>query len=400
MSFMLQQPIDFPAHNVEVDRVWKAFNAGKPYRVPVSVIGSITNYPLNPVLNTRGWSFQQFFEDPEIQIQAQLAHQKWTRFNVYCDQEMGLPENGWSLTVNFQNSYEAGWVGCPLRYFAGQVPDTEEMLHEEKEKLYDLPRLLPVDHGLLGRGLAFYDYMHEACKHLEYEGRPVNPPARMPGEGTDGPLDLAYKLRGAGNLLIDMLTDEDYYHDLMTYITDNVIHRMKRLREMRWARFPDSPDAGVYRSPNYYFADDAIALLSLEHYREFVYPYHKRFFDEFSDGAGASVHLCGDATRHFKFIHEALGVTAFDTGFPVDHGWLRRELGPDVQINGGPTVMVIKDGTPSDIESEVRRICASGVMDGGKFVMIAANNMAPRTPVENIATLYEATKQYGQYAWQ
>ncbi|HEY3416284.1 MAG TPA: uroporphyrinogen decarboxylase family protein [Armatimonadota bacterium] len=396
MSFVLQQPIDYPAHNEEVRRVWEAFSAGKPYRVPVSIGGSITNYLLNPALNVQGWTFQQFFEDPEVQIQAQLAYQQWTRFNLYCDREMGMPE-AWSLVVDFQNSYEAGWVGCPLHYFDGLVPDTQEILRDDKEKLYDLPKLLPVDHGLMKRALDCFDYMHEACTHLEFAGRPVNPPARLPAEGTDGPLDLAYKLRGAENLLVDMLADEDYYHDLMTYVTDNIINRIKQLRQLRWTRFPDSSDANVYRLPNYSFADDAIALLSEEHYREFVYPYHQRIFNEFSDGAAASIHLCGDSTRHFKFIHQALHVMAFDTGFPVDHGRLRHTLGPDVQINGGPTVMVVKDGTPADIESEVRRICASGVMHGGKFVMIAANNLAPRTPVENIAALYQATKHYGRY---
>ena len=222
-------------------------------------------------------------------------------------------------------------------------------------------------------------------------------PGAMPGEGTDGPLDVAYKLRGADNLLLDMMTDERYYHDLMTYVTENLIRRMKYMRERRWEKFPDSPDKGIFKRTGYFFADDAIALLSAEHYKEFVYPYHRRFFDEFSDGSDASIHLCGDATRHFKFLRDNLGIRAFDTGFPVDHGRLRRELGPDVTINGGPTVMLLKDGSCGEIVSDVRRICESGVMDGGRFVMIVANNMAPQTPVENIKVMYEATKLYGRY---
>ena len=87
----------------------------------------------------------------------------------------------------------------------------------------------------------------------------------------------------------------------------------------------------------------------------------------------------------------------FDTGFPVNHGALRQELGPDVTIQGGPTVMEIKNGTPESIAAEVKRICHSGVMNGGRFIMIAANNIAPFTPVENIQTFYAATKHYGRY---
>ncbi|PJB74126.1 MAG: hypothetical protein CO095_05120 [Armatimonadetes bacterium CG_4_9_14_3_um_filter_58_7] len=232
---------------------------------------------------------------------------------------------------------------------------------------------------------------------MEFEGLPVLPPVSIPGEGSDGPLDVAYKLRGAAELCMDMLDDEKYYHDLMSFITDCVITRMKAIREWRWARNPETPDRGQFKRANYGFADDAIALLSVKQYEEFVCPYHRRILDEFSDGGPTAVHLCGDATHHFKFLRDYLNVHSFDTGFPVDHGWLRSELGPDVQINGGPTVMLLKEGPPDAIRNEVRRICESGVMDGGKFVLIAANNMAPCTPLEHTRAFYEAAKEFGRY---
>jgi uroporphyrinogen-III decarboxylase len=140
-----------------------------------------------------------------------------------------------------------------------------------------------------------------------------------------------------------------------------------------------------------------VVLLSTEQYREYVYPYHKRIADEFSDGGRIGVHLCGDATRHFRFLRDALHVYSFDTGFPVDHGRLRRELGPEVEIYGGPTVMLLRSGPAETVAAEVRRICELGVMDGGKLVLIAANNMAPHTPLEHVAAMYEAAKEYGRY---
>jgi hypothetical protein len=112
LSFFINEKIDFRAHNEEVARIWQAYNQGRPYRVPVSVIGSITNYLLNPQININRWSFKDFFEDPEIHIQAQLEYQKWQRFHWVCDREMGLPEDGWWVSVDFQNSYDAGWVNC------------------------------------------------------------------------------------------------------------------------------------------------------------------------------------------------------------------------------------------------------------------------------------------------
>ena len=397
MSDFLKVPVDYKQHNEEVQRVWSAFWEGRPERVPVSVFGSIRVYLQNPALNTQKWTFQNFFENADVQMAAQVEYQKWQRFHWLCDREMGMPKDGWPIYVDFQNSYDAAWMGCPICYFEGSLPDTLPILSEHKEALYDMPEWVDDEKGLMPRAKEFYEQMLDARNSKEFYGLPPIVPNVAPMEGTDGPLDLAYKLRGAENLLVDMMADEKYYHDLMRYITENLIRRIKRMKEYRWGLRPDSPDQGKYKTDGYIFADDAIALISQRQYREFVYPYHKRFFDEFSTGAPAMMHLCGDATHHFKFITDTFNVQAFDTGFPVNHGDLRRELGEDVTIQGGPTIMEIKDGTPESISAEVKRICQSGVMQGGKFIMIAANNIAPMTPVENIQMLYESTKCWGRY---
>ena len=397
MGFFYEGKLDIEKHNEEAAQVWKAFYEGNPTRVPVSVVGSIRVYFQNPVLNTNKWTFKDFFENLDVQIQAQVEYQKWCRFNLLCDHEMGMPKKGWNLFVDFQNVYDAAWMGCTIVYAEDAVPDTLPILAENKEALYDMPQWIDDDNPFWSRAIEFYEAMLEASQQREYYGLPVLAPGAAPGESTDGPLDLAYKLRGADNLLIDMLTDEKYFHDLMNYVTENLIRRMKRMRELRWKKQPDSPDRGIYRKKGFSFADDAIALISQKQYQDHVYMYHKRFFDEFSDGSPASMHLCGDATHHFKFLADKFNVRLFDTGFPVDHGKLRRELGPDVTIQGGPTIMEILSGNEESITREVERICKSGVMEGGKFVMIAANNLAPKTPVENIAALYNATKIYGTY---
>ncbi len=397
MSYYLSNPLDFARHNEEVAHVWQAYTEGKPYRVPVLITGSIRNLIQNPALNHTGHTFADFFTNPQAQIDCQLAYQRWQRYHLVCDREMGPPADGWSLTVDFQNCYDAGWFGCPLHLDGNAVPDTVEILKENKYRLYEMECPDPLRGNLLGRAMEFFEYMHEQAPRMEFEGLPVHPPTTIPGEGMDGPLDCAYKLRGAAEILTDMLTDEAYYHDLMTFITDCLIKRMKAIRQWRWERDPNAPDRGQFRRPGWGFADDAIALISTKTYQEFVYPYHRRIWEEFSDGSPIWIHLCGDATRHFRFLHEAFGVSGFDTGFPVDFGALRKELGPDVAIYGGPTVMLLQSGPPEAIRAEVRRICESGVMEGGKFVFIAANNLAPCTPLEHIEAFYAAVQEYGRY---
>ena len=397
MAFTLARKVDFREHNEEVRRVWDAYAKRQPYRVPVSVSGSIRNLFGNPAINETGYTFADFFSKPEAQIRCQLAYRHWFRHNILCDSELGPPEQGWQITIDFQNSYEAGWMGCPLVCHDNDVPDTLELLKDDKRKLYRLkPPDPPWSGTLLARALEFFEVMQQECPRMEFEGLPVKPPVNIPGEGTDGPFDLAYKLRGAAEVCLDMYEDPKYYHDLMTFITENIIRRIKAIRQWRWARNPDAPDKGKFKG-SLGFADDAIAMISTRDYEQFVFPYHKRLVEEFSDGSPVSIHLCGDATRHFKILRDRLNVQTFDTGFPVDFAWLRKELGPDVQINGGPTIMLVKDGKPEQIRKEVKRICASGIMEGGRFILREANNMAPCTPLVNIEAMYAAGKEFGRY---
>jgi uroporphyrinogen-III decarboxylase len=46
---------------------------------------------------------------------------------------------------------------------------------------------------------------------------------------------------------------------------------------------------------------------------------------------------------------------------------------------------------------EVQRILASGVVEGGRFILRDANNLAPGTPPESVAVMYEACKEFGRY---
>jgi uroporphyrinogen-III decarboxylase len=96
-------------------------------------------------------------------------------------------------------------------------------------------------------------------------------------------------------------------------------------------------------------------------------------------------------------VKQELNIGIWDAGFPVDYGAMRRALGPEVQINTGPTVASLLHGTPEEAEAESKRILESGIMDGGKFILREANNLSPRTPVENIAAMYQAAKKYGLY---
>jgi uroporphyrinogen-III decarboxylase len=110
------------------------------------------------------------------------------------------------------------------------------------------------------------------------------------------------------------------------------------------------------------------------------------------------MHLCGDATRHFKTIRDELNVWNFDTGYPVDFGWLRKELGPEMEIYGGPSVPFLRLATQDAVRDEVKRILESGIMESGRFVLREGNNLAPGIPMENLRAMWDAVHEFGSYS--
>ncbi len=380
---------NFAAHNDEVRQVWEAYRAGRPTRVPM-ILGVNPRYttfghPANP----RGITFEQCWSDPQLMLERHLEHLEWCAFNLPQDAEMGLPEK-WTVGVDFQNVYEAAALGCPIEYCDDQVPDTRPLDGDASIRAV-LARGVPdpFDNPFWSKVWSFYKHFKKREEEgFEWRGRPIRV-AGLSGLGTDGPVTGACNVRGAMEFCLDLAADPAFADELMALIVESAIVRLKAFRAR--LGFP-------LKEKGFGFADDSIALLSQTMYAERVLPHHRRLVDAFSEGGPNSIHLCGDATRHFPFLKAALNIKSFDTGFPVDFAGLRRELGPDVEILGGPSVPFLQAATPDEVRHETRRILQSGIMEGGRFVLREGNNLAPDIGVEQVSAMYEACREWGNYS--
>jgi len=382
-------PEEFARHNEEVKQVWDAFHKGKPTRVPMTLGISARTLLLDPKVNTRGTTFYDYFSNPEVMMEQQLYHAWWVRHNLPFDQEMGLPKDGWGVWVDFQNIYEQTYFGCPIHFRDGEVPDVVPILTEDRKNLlFDRGLPDPFRSGLMKRNWEYYHFfLRKREEGYIYQGRPIVSVSPC-GMGTDGPFTAACGIRGAAEIAADIYLAPEFVHKLMAYITDATIARIQAYRKYL---------GHDMQTQGWGFADDSIQLLSVETYKEFVLPYHRKLVNTFSKGGPNSIHLCGDATRHFKTLRDELNIMSFDTGFPVDFGRLRKELGPKVHISGGVHVTLLRDGTPEAVRQESKRILQSGIKRGGKFVFREGNNLAPCTPIENLKAMYAACKEYGRY---
>jgi len=378
--------MDFARHNEEVQKVWDAYLAGRPVRVPMVLTSVPRIWILDPALNTRGISWKTYLNNPQVLFEVALAHKYYVAHNIPQDAEMGVPSTHWDIAIEFGNVYEEAWFGCEIVYPEGQIATTRPRYQgEAKYAVFERGAPDPFG-GFMGHILETYEFFLDRARNTEFHGRPVHvhPPIAL---GTDGPLTIANGIRGP-QIFEDMLLDEPYFHQLMDFITEAVIQRIKSWRSA--LHLDPKPQQGG-------FADDAVQFLSVKTYREKVLPYHKRFLEALYGEGPHSIHLCGNVQRLFPTLIKELNIKSFDTGFPINFKTLRDEVGESVEIQGGVPVGDLVSETPAAIVQKTKEILESGIMRGGRFILKEANDLAPCTPAANMQAMYSAAKTFGTY---
>lgn len=372
--------------------VWDAYQRRQPTRVPLRWNVNCRIILQNPALNPDGYTFEQYLYEPRVTLAVQARFQEYvaTELSRVCDYAASLPER-WSFRVDSQNTCDGAYFGSPIECAPGNCPSNLPCMTEADVDDFlarDFSR--PLENPWIRSRLAYREELVRAARDFTYAGRGGDvAPFTL---GFDGPVTIGAVLLGA-----DMFTllgaDPDKAERFLRTMTEAVFVRNKALVEHSGTRWEPGDWAWA--------ADDSIQLISTAMYEERVLPIHERWYALNSKSPASaghrSIHLCGDATRHFPLIHKRLGVTSFDTGFPVDHGWLRRTLGPDVEISGGPHVSILQNGTPEQCAEAARAILQSGIMEGGRFILQEGNNLPPGCPMENLEAVYATCLEHGRY---
>jgi len=266
--------MNFKEHNEEVRRVWKAYHAGKPIRIPVMAgIGS-RFYMMNPEYNTKGFTYEKCIKNPDLMFEMQANFDRVRRFHVVADHMMGYPEEegGWSIAVDFQNCFETAWYGSEIKYPSNECPYPAPLLNDDnKEMLFEKGIPDPFG-GFCQMGKEYYERFLELKKDFILDGYPVAN-ISVPFTSTDGPFTIACDLMGAAKACILLLEEPEYMEQLFSYITDATIQRVKA-----WRKYLGQPE----RSKSYGLCDDSIMLLSHDMYMEFILPHHKKLYSSLS----------------------------------------------------------------------------------------------------------------------
>ena len=173
--------------------------------------------------------------------------------------------------------------------------------------MFDKPIPDPFQSGWYDTSTRIYQELQEyLAEHPTYLDRPII--IEPYGYWTGGIFTLAVALRGH-ELMTDLYEDPQYVHDLLKYLNDATIYRVKAYHEFFNLPFP---------GPDLFFADDAIQMISTKMLKQFLIPLYKQYKEAVITSEHFKMHLCGDASRHFRILKDELGVNEFETGFPID----------------------------------------------------------------------------------
>lgn len=385
------RPLTVPS-NAEKKAVWDAYQNLKPTRVPLRWNINPRIILLDPALNPERFTFERYFCDPQVLMTVQARFQEYIAktLSQTCDTVSDLPET-WNFYVDNQNIHDGAYFGAPVIFEDGNCPSNVPSLTEaDVDEFLARDFSKPLDNPWIKTRLAFHAELCKAAKDFTYAGRKGK--VAPFSTGFDGPVTIGTILMGA-DIFMMLGTDTEKAILFMKKLMEAALVRNKALVE-----FSGTPwQKGSWGN----LADDSVQLVSSAMYEELILPLHEWWYSANSATTPASkkrgIHLCGDVSRHLPLIHEKLGVISFDTGFPINHGALRKALGPDVEISGGPPVSLIQFGTPEQCYAGARDILQSGIKEGGRFLLQEGNNLPPACPLENLCAIYAACLEFGWF---
>lgn len=205
--------------------------------------------------------------------------------------------------------------------------------------------------------------------------------------------ELAWNLVGLEKFLMDMAMEQEYIPELLDRVTAYHTALGLQLIEVGADVIWMGDDFGTQQN----------MLISPTSYRQFFKPRHKKViaaFKKANPNIKIAYHSCGSIVGIIEDLIE-IGVEILNPIQPqakgMDLALFKEKYGDRIAFFGGVDVQgVLPNGTPADVEEEVKkRIKAAG--KGGGYVLAPAHNIQPDTSLENIYAMYEAVKKYGTY---
>lgn len=212
--------------------------------------------------------------------------------------------------------------------------------------------------------------------------------------GYMAPFFMHNKLRGLEQSLIDPLESPEMTHEIVRRASDFIYEQHRKMFEaceglIDVAEVTD--DLGSQHGP----------MISMDIYRRFYAPQHKRFIDLCHEFGIKVFHHDDGSCRMFLPLLIEMGIDILNPVQWVCPGMdmveLKAEFGERIAFHGGvENQKILPFGSPEDVRAEVRHCIDSLASDGTGYIVAPCHNLQVVMPVENIVAMYDEAHKYGR----
>jgi uroporphyrinogen decarboxylase len=196
--------------------------------------------------------------------------------------------------------------------------------------------------------------------------------------------ERAWSLRGMTNLMMDLIGNPSFVHELMRAITDYHLDLLDRL-----GRYPID---GVLFGDDY--GGQRGLLINPVMWRAFIKPYLKEMFDRaHAGGYDVFIHSCGNVSLILDDLVE-IGLNVFNPFQPevVDVEKLIKQYAGRLAFYGGLSIQkTLPFGSIADVRAEVMHRLGLARVYGG-YIISPSHEMPPDIPLANVLVMVEVLR--------
>jgi uroporphyrinogen decarboxylase len=338
------------------DRIRSAIELTKSDRVPV--MPQIT-YACAKLTKLK---FSEALTDPDKMAKALVAGYREIAYDgIYA---------GWESSFNLM----AEAMGCRMRIPEDGVPSIEDNIVKQASDIDKVKIPDPRKDGRLPVHLQATRIIRQAI------GKSAPIFSYVPG-----PLTLSGILRKTDALMMDLIKNTKFVHDLNKL-------SLEASKAYALAKIESGADIIVAGDPT-----ASTTVLSPKMFEQFAFPYLKDLFISVSRaGAIPSLHICGQTTPILEKMADT-GAKILELDYQVALKEAKSRVGSRVCIQGNvnPTGALLR-GSAAAVLAESKK-CISDAAAGGGYILSTGCEVPYEAKIANVKALVKAAKDFGRY---
>jgi uroporphyrinogen decarboxylase len=334
--------------------ILKAFEGGKPDRVPVSLFGA-------GMWSIKDWgtSFEKLARDSEAMSSMLVG------MSEKLQSDLVYPGSGY-------NNFHAAALGGRIKFREMGAPDLEDHFVGSEEDLAKL-NISDIDRD------ETINTVKDAVRRTK-EKIGDNYVVTMTAWG---PFTLGARFVGAETMMKATFTKPAFVEKVVDFATDLLIRLYEPLvtnGTLQVISLADPTASGD--------------LISKKQFEKFAVPYLKKFTDwAKSKNAHTLVHICGNTTDRLD-LFPLTGASCISLDHKTDIAKAKEVLHGKMCFAGNiDPVQVMLQGTVQDVEAACRTVIETAGTDGG-FVLMPGCDIPPTVPYENIRKFVEVAREW------